>query len=376
MPEEFDAWHMARALELALFGRGSVEPNPLVGCVIAQGAEIIGEGWHRRFGGPHAEIEALAVARARAAGATIYVSLEPCCHWGKTPPCTQALVAAGVRRVVVSQRDPFPAVDGGGLAELSAAGIEVEVGVMEAEARRMNAPYLKLIETGQPWMIGKWAMTLDGKLATRTGSSRWISNDGSRRIVHELRGRVDAILIGRGTAVKDNPLLTARPKGPRTATRIVVDSSASISSDSQLVQTARETPLLVAVGPAASEADRERLSSAGCEVLLCDADTREQRLEQLLDDLGRRRMTNILVEGGGTMLGSLFDAGHLNEVHVFIAPLLAGGEEAVSPMGGQGVADLARALRLDEPKVEQLGGDIYVHGHVAKESGEGEVISG
>ncbi len=370
-PDEFDAWHMARALELALFGRGSVEPNPLVGCVIAQGAEIIGEGWHRRFGGPHAEIEALAVAGSRAARTTIYVTLEPCCHWGKTPPCTQALIASGVRRVVVAQRDPFPAVDGGGLAELRAAGLEVEIGVLEAEARRMNAPYLKLLETGRPWMIGKWAMTLDGKLATRTGSSRWISNDGSRRIVHELRGRVDAILVGRGTAVKDNPLLTAHPKGPRIATRIVVDSRATSGSDSQLVQTARETPLIVAVGPEASEADRRRLTEAGCEVLPCDGATRELRLEQLLDELGRRRMTNVLVEGGGTMLGSLFDAGHLDEVHVFIAPLLAGGEEAVSPLGGQGVEDLARALRLDRPQVEQLGDDIYVRGYVAKEKDSG-----
>jgi diaminohydroxyphosphoribosylaminopyrimidine deaminase/5-amino-6-(5-phosphoribosylamino)uracil reductase len=355
---------MTRALELALFGRGAVEPNPLVGCVIAQGAEIIGEGWHRRFGGPHAEIEALAVAGSRAAGSTVHVTLEPCCHWGKTPPCTKALIASGVRRVVMAQRDPFPAVDGGGLAELRAAGIEVAVGVMEAEARRMNAPYLKLIETGRPWMIGKWATTLDGKLATRTGSSRWISNDGSRRIVHELRGRVDAILVGRGTAVTDNPLLTARPKGPRTATRIVVDSHASLGSDSQLIQTARETPLIVAVGPQASATDRQRRADSGCEVLLCDRSTREQRLEQLLDELGRRRMTNVLVEGGGTLLGSLFDAGHLDEVHVFIAPLLAGGEGAVSPMGGQGVEDLARALRLDRPQVEQLGEDVYVRGYV------------
>jgi len=171
--------------------------------------------------------------------------------------------------------------------------------------------------------------------------------------------------------VKDNPLLTARPLGPRTATRIVVDSRASLGSDSQLVQTARETPLLVAVGPRASDADRRRLAEAGCEVLPCDGATRELRLEQLLDELGRRRMTNVLVEGGGTMLGSLFDAGHLDEVHVFIAPLLAGGEEAVSPLGGQGVEDLARALRLDRPLVQQLGDDIYVQGQVAKASGEG-----
>ena len=268
-----DAFHMARALRLAEAGRGRVEPNPLVGCIIAQGAEIIGEGWHQRFGGPHAEIEALAVAGRRAAGATMYVTLEPCCHQGKTPPCTQAVIAAGLRRVVVAARDPFPPVDGSGIAALEAAGIAVDVGLREDSARTLNAPYLKLLATGRPWVIAKWAMTLDGKIAARGGSSRWISSAASRRIAHALRGRVDAIVVGRGTAATDDPLLTARPSGPRIATRIVLDTAATLATDRQLVRTARQTPLLVVVGPRAAAADRQRLEAEGCEILVCDAAT-------------------------------------------------------------------------------------------------------
>ncbi|MDZ7615653.1 MAG: bifunctional diaminohydroxyphosphoribosylaminopyrimidine deaminase/5-amino-6-(5-phosphoribosylamino)uracil reductase RibD, partial [Patescibacteria group bacterium] len=232
---ELDRWHMSRALELAARGQGFVEPNPMVGCVIARGAELIGEGWHRRYGGPHAEIEALHLAGPRAAGATMYVTLEPCCHHGKTPPCTEAILRAAPARVVIAQRDPFPAVAGKGIARLQAAGIQVDVGLAEAEARELNAPYLKLLGTGRPWVMAKWAMTLDGKLATRTAESQWISGPESREIVHQLRGRVDAVIVGRGTAEHDNPALTARPPGARSATRIVLDSGASLSLDSQLV---------------------------------------------------------------------------------------------------------------------------------------------
>ena len=194
-----DHWHMVRALELAAQGRGLVEPNPMVGCLIAHGAEIVGEGWHRRFGGPHAEIEALRIAGDHAAGATLYVTLEPCCHHGKTPPCTEAVIKAGVKRVVAAMRDPFPQVDGGGVRALEAAGIAVEVGVGAADAERSNAPFLKLLQQPRPWIIAKWAMTLDGKLASRTGDSKWISNEASRGIAHQLRGRVDAIIVGSGT---------------------------------------------------------------------------------------------------------------------------------------------------------------------------------
>jgi diaminohydroxyphosphoribosylaminopyrimidine deaminase/5-amino-6-(5-phosphoribosylamino)uracil reductase len=361
---ELDRWHMARALELAAQGEGHVEPNPMVGCVVVRGAEIIGEGWHRRFGGAHAEVEALKLAGPRAAGATMVVTLEPCCHQGKTPPCSQAVVGAGVRRVMVAQRDPFPGVAGGGVAELEAAGMEVEVGLLEAEARRLNAPYLKLQETGRPWVLAKWAMTLDGKIATRTGSSQWISSAESREIVHELRGRVDAIVVGRQTAQSDDPLLTARPAGPRTALRVVVDTRASRSSPSQLARTAGDLAGVVAVGPGAPAAEQPRLARAGCEVFLCRADNHAARLDELLTELGRRRLTNVLVEGGGELMGSLLDAGQIDEVHVFIGPKLVGGAAAVSPVAGGGIAEMSQALALKDPQFRQVGSDAYLTGRL------------
>lgn len=363
---EFDASHMARALELAARGQGWVEPNPMVGCVIVQNGETVGEGFHRHFGGPHAEVEALTLAGPRAAGADLYVTLEPCCHHGKTPPCTQALIAAGVRRVVVAGRDPFKQVAGQGIDELKRAGIKVEVGLLESESRELNAPYLKLVTTGRPWIIAKWAMTLDGKLATRSGDSRWISCEASRAIVHHLRGRVDAILIGRNTATVDDPLLTARPAGARTAARIVLDTGASLDSSSQLLRTAREVPLIVATGQSSPAAERQRLAAAGAEVLVCAGATPGERLNWLLDELGRRRMTNVLVEGGGQILGSLLDAGQIDEVHVFIAPKMIGGKTASSTIGGVGLDMLANALALSEPRIVRCGSDAYVHGRIAR----------
>jgi diaminohydroxyphosphoribosylaminopyrimidine deaminase/5-amino-6-(5-phosphoribosylamino)uracil reductase len=361
---ELDIWHVRRALELAARGQGCVEPNPMVGCVVVRGAEIIGEGWHRRFGEPHAEIEALRIAGRRAAGATLYVTLEPCCHHGKTPPCTRAILEAGISRVVIATGDPLPQVDGGGVAELRKAGVQLEQGVLELEARSLNAPYLKLTQSGRPWILAKWAMTLDGKIATRTGSSQWISGAESRAIVHALRGRVDAIVVGRETALRDDPLLTARPPGPRTALRVVCDSRASLRPQSRLVQTAGETPVLVAVGQEAAEPQRRRLSDAGCEVFVCQGATHAARLEALLAELGRRRMTNVLVEGGGRLLGSLLDAGAIDEVHVFIAPKLVGGSSAPGPVAGEGIEQLSEAPSLEDCAVEQVGSDVYLHGQV------------
>src|SRR5579871_1062456 len=237
-----DPLFMSRALELARRGQGFVEPNPMVGCVLATDEGVVGEGWHRRFGGAHAEVEALTVAGSRARGATAYLTLEPCSHFGKTPPCAPALIEAGVRRVVVAMEDPFPEVAGKGLALLRSTGVDVEVGLMRDEAAWLNAPYLRRVVDRRPWIIAKWAMTLDGKIATRTGDSQWISGRPSREIVHQLRARVDAVIVGRGTAERDDPLLTARPADgnvARVATRIVVDGGAKLSSTSQLVQTAR-----------------------------------------------------------------------------------------------------------------------------------------
>jgi diaminohydroxyphosphoribosylaminopyrimidine deaminase / 5-amino-6-(5-phosphoribosylamino)uracil reductase len=363
-PTEFDASHMARAIELAARGEGFVEPNPMVGCTIVADGEIVGEGFHRRFGGPHAEIEALRCAGPRAQGATVYVTLEPCCHQGKTPPCTQALIRAGVGRVVVAGRDPFPKVAGQGIVQLKQAGIAVDLGLLEAEARELNAPYLKLVGAGRPWIIAKWAMTLDGKLATHVGDSRWISCEASRRIVHQLRGRVDAVIIARGTAAADDPLLTARPPGPRTAARIVLDSNASLASTSQLAKTAREVPVVVAVGEQSQASDRQRLTDSGCEVLVCAGNSHAERLGWLLDELGRRQMTNLLVEGGSQLLGTMFDARQIDEVHVFIAPKLLGGQAAPSPIGGSGLELMKNALELTAPEIEQCGNDVYMHGRV------------
>ncbi len=355
---------MVRALELARRGQGYVEPNPLVGCVIADADRLIAEGWHTAFGRPHAEAEALRAAGQAAAGATLYATLEPCCHFGKTPPCADAILRAGVSRVVVAHQDPFPAVAGGGIGRLRQAGIQVEVGLCQAEAQELNAPFLKLVHTRRPWLIAKWAMTLDGKIATRTGHSRWISGEPARARAHQLRGRVDAVMIGRRTAELDDPLLTARPSGPRLATRIVVDSRAALSPHSQLARTARDAPVLIAAGPHADPENCRRLRDLGCEVWRSDEPEPAARLLCVLDELGARRMTNVLVEGGGELLGSLFDAGQIDEVHVFIAAKLIGGRDARPPLAGWGVAQMAQAQTLANPAVEQLGEDIYVHGRL------------
>jgi diaminohydroxyphosphoribosylaminopyrimidine deaminase / 5-amino-6-(5-phosphoribosylamino)uracil reductase len=363
-----DDRYMAQALALAMGGLGTVEPNPMVGCVIVRDGEIVGQGLHERFGGPHAEVNALVEASDRASGATAYITLEPCCHQGKTPPCTQALIRARVKRVVIAAQDPFPDVSGRGITELQAAGIQCDVGTRSAEGNWQLAPFRKLTESGRPWVIAKWAMTLDGKLATCTGNSQWISSEASRTVVHQLRGRVDAVIVGSGTARADNPLLTARPADladvKRIATRIVVDSMASLPLDSRLVQTAVDVPVLVATGDTAPADVCTRLTDVGVEVFTCAGSSHEQRNSSLLDELGRRRMTNALVEGGSKLLGTLFDMRAVDEVHVFIAPKFAGGAAAPSPVGGEGIEQMASALKLADITIEELDGDVYVHGRI------------
>ncbi|MEM8865806.1 MAG: bifunctional diaminohydroxyphosphoribosylaminopyrimidine deaminase/5-amino-6-(5-phosphoribosylamino)uracil reductase RibD, partial [Planctomycetota bacterium] len=347
--------------------------NPMVGCVIVggNGGGVIGEGWHERFGEAHAEVNALSAAGDAARGATAYVTLEPCCHTGKTPPCSNTLIEAGIARVVVAVRDPFPQVDGGGIAELEAADIEVVVGVGEGEARELLAPYLKLITTSRPWVIAKWAMTLDGKIATRTGSSQWISNDRSRQTVHQLRGRMDAIIIGRKTAIADDPRLTARlgddHSPARVATRVVLGAP---PRDGKLFESITEAPLLVITRNQAEADDLAWATDAGAEVIPIEADGNAARIAGLLDELGRRRMTNVLIEGGGGVLGAAFDgddAGPLvDEVHVFIGPKLVGGQPAPSPVGGEGVNQMADALQVSSLKIDAIDGDAYLHGRLAK----------
>jgi len=356
-----DARFMRRALQLAKRGQGHVEPNPLVGCVIAKDGQPIAEGWHQAFGGPHAEIAALQNLQGVAEGATVYVSLEPCCHHGKTPPCTQALIDAKVGRVVVAMIDPFPQVSGQGIQQLRAAGIQVDTGVLATEANALNAPFRTLVEQHRPWIIAKWAMTLDGKIATQTGGSKWISNEACRAIVHQIRGRVDAVIIGSGTALSDDPMLNARPSGPRIATRIVVDSSARLPLNSQLVQTARQQSVLVAVGPQADAANVQQLSEAGCEVLNFPQSERNERLTALLTELGNRQMTNVLLEGGSQLLGSFFDLQLVDEAHVFISNKIIGGER-ITAVAGNGLENISGAPAITRPAVELIGDNVYVHG--------------
>lgn len=355
MADPHDEHWMRRALELAERGRGHVEPNPLVGAVVVRDGHNVGEGWHQRYGQAHAEVNAFTAAGEAARSATLYVTLEPCCHHGKTPPCTDAVLRAGIRRVVAAMADPFPQVSGKGVELLRRAGVEVAVGVLESGSRRLNAPYLKLLARGRPWVHAKWAMTLDGKIATASGDSKWISNQASRHRVHELRGRMDAIIVGGGTVRADDPLLTARPPGPRTATRVVLEGRAEIPPGCQLIRTAREAPVLIV-------RSRQRQEPSDVEVVELPADNDRVAVPALLDELGRRRMTNVLVEGGSAVLGSFLSAGEIDEVHVFIAPKLAGGAEAKSPIGGAGVERIADALQLDRWTVEQIEGDIFVHG--------------
>lgn len=360
-----DEHYMRRALELARRGEGYVEPNPMVGAVLVRGDRVVGEGWHERFGGPHAEVVALQQAGELAQGATLYVTLEPCCHWGKTPPCTEAILRAGVRRVVAAMTDPFPAVSGRGLEILRQAGVQVEVGLLESEARELNAPYLKRILRGRPWVIAKWAMSLDGKIATSLGESKWISGEQSRQLARQWRGKMDGVLVGIGTVLRDDPHLGAPPGSPRTPTRIILDTHLRIPLHSRLVNTARETPVLVVHGLPADTATRDALLRAGCECLAVPAEEGRVSVPAVLDELGRRGMTNLLVEGGGEVLGSFFDIGEVDEVRVFIAPVLIGGRDAPTPLAARGIAHLSEIRRLRTCHIQTLGSDCLITGRLS-----------
>jgi len=351
---------MDQALALAERGRGGVEPNPLVGAVIVCDGRLVGQGWHRRFGGPHAEVEAIHAAGEEAHGSTLYVTLEPCCHYGKTPPCTDAILKAGIRRVVAAIEDPDPRVGGQGLCQLTNAGITVEMGCRAGKARQINAPYLKLLATGRPYVHAKWAMSLDGKIATREFQSRWLTGDAARLDSHRLRARMDAIIVGAGTVRHDDPLLTARPAGARTLCRIILASKADVPLQSRVIGSARESPVIVVAGTKVEPARQEALASAGCEVLMMPASQGRPRIMSLLEELGRRRMTNVLVEGGTQVLGAFFDAGEIDEVHVYIAPILIGGQGAPAPIGGKGVQSVAAAFQLNQWSCRALERDYVI----------------
>ena len=361
MVSDADAFWMRLALAEAERGRGSVEPNPMVGAVVERDGLAVGVGHHERFGGPHAEVVALGRAGDLATGSTLYVTLEPCCHHGKTPPCTEAVLASGVVRVVAAMRDPFPKVAGVGTRRLREAGLSVTVGVGREAAIRLNAPYLKRLATGLPYVTAKWAMTLDGRTAVASGDSRWISSSRSRASVHEVRGRMDAIAAGIGTVLADDPELTARPPGPRTPARVILDGAGRLPLDGRLARTARAVPVWVAVTDRAPAVRRAALEAVGCEVIAFPG-LGPVPIEPLLAELGRRGLTNVLVEGGGRVLGAFLDAGQVDAVDVFIAPKIEGGSHEYAPARGLGAATMAEALRVEDRDVSQIDGDIRLRG--------------
>ncbi len=363
-----DRIHLARAIELARRGTGLVRPNPVVGAVIARGDESLGEGWHEEFGGVHAEVNAIeACGPADLDGATLYVSLEPCCHQGKTPPCTDAILRAGIKRVVVASDDPTEKASGRGLGILRDEGVEVVVadGELAATARLLNQAFRKHARVGRPWVLFKSAMTLDGKVATRTGDSKWISGEESRDLAHRWRASVDAVVVGIGTALADDPQLTARPEGSMTdlgaqPRRVVFDSLARLPTSSQLVAAASEIPLTVVASRAAARADTDALEAAGVHVIVATGENEPARVRSALDQLGAMGVAAVLLEGGPHLAGAFLDVGEIDEIRLFLAPLLLGGSAARDPLEGEGVERISEALRALSVECVPVGDDLLI----------------
>lgn len=360
--EKADETYMRRALELALRGSGRVNPNPLVGAVIVRDGRVIGEGWHTAFGEPHAERHALAHCTEDPRGATIYVTLEPCCHTGKQPPCTEALIEAGIERVVMGAPDPNPKVAGGGIAQLLAAGIEVTQAVLVEECQAINQAFFHYIQTGKPYVILKYAMTLDGKIATRTGKSKWITAELARRRVHEDRQRYAAIMVGVGTVISDDPLLTCRldeTDQPCNPVRIICDTHLRTPLDARVVQTASSVPTYIAT----AETDSVKhmpYREHDCDIIVVPEAAGHIDIEVLMEKLGAMGLDSVIVEGGAELNWSVLAYDVVNKVQAYVAPKLFGGAEAPSPIKGFGVEAPEYAIALSRPRVIPLGDDLLI----------------
>ncbi|WP_088533800.1 bifunctional diaminohydroxyphosphoribosylaminopyrimidine deaminase/5-amino-6-(5-phosphoribosylamino)uracil reductase RibD [Geobacter sp. DSM 9736] len=350
---------MMRAVSLARKGIGKTSPNPAVGCVIVRDGVIVGEGWHRKAGTPHAEVHALRQAGEHAAGSDVYVTLEPCAHHGRTPPCANALVAARVGRVYVGMIDPNPLVSGKGAAIIRGAGIPVEIGTCKEECRRINEAFIKHVTTGLPLVVLKSAMSLDGKTATMSGDSKWITGEKSRAYVHRLRGVLDAVMVGAGTVIADDPLLTCRTGG-RNPLRIIVDSNLRTPLNSQLVLTAQSVPTIMAT--VAGYAEAAPFRAARIEVLQCRAREGRVDLHDLFRRLGEMGIQSVLLEGGGTLAGEAFRLQLIDKFLLFYAPILLGGAGA-GPFAGAGPEMISGALRLRDVTVRRFGDDLLVEGY-------------
>lgn len=357
---------MHRTIELAKLGWGKTRPNPLVGAVIVKDDNIVSEGYHHYFGGDHAEVDALKKINFNAEGATIYVNLEPCSHHGKTPPCVDAIIRSKIKRVVVGTLDPNPKVAGRGISILRNNGIEVITGILEPEAIELNEVFIKYITTSTPFCILKTAMTLDGKLATVNGDSKWITNEESRGYVHKLRDRMAGIMVGITTIIKDNPQLNTRIPGKEAnqPTRIIVDSSCRIPMDSIVVQTAKTQPTLIATTEKAVKTKIQELQEKGVKVLVLPSVAGKVPLKQLMSELGKMEIDSVLLEGGGSLNFSALEEGVVDKVMTFIAPKIIGGKDAITPVEGAGKKTMKEALQLSNIKVTNFHDDILIEGYI------------
>lgn len=358
-----DEKYMRQAIALALKGTGRVNPNPLVGAVVVKDGRIIGEGYHQQYGCPHAERNALAACTESPAGATIYVTLEPCCHHGKNPPCTEALIAAGISRVVVGSPDPNPLVAGKGIAQLKAAGIQVEEGFLQAECDAINFIFFHYITTNKPYLALKYAMTADGKIACHTGASRWITGEVARHHVHQLRNKYAAIMVGTGTVLADDPELTCRIENGNNPVRIVCDTQLRTPLSAKLVVTAKEVPTIIATC-CQEESRHKPYQEAGCQVWVVPAKNGGVDLQALVHRLGQEKIDSVLVEGGGQLNWSLLQAGLVQRVYTYIAPKIFGGAAARSPVGGIGVDNPQQAFQMRVVATQQLGEDFLLEQEV------------
>lgn len=359
---------MKRALRLAR--RGKTSPNPMVGAVVVREGRIVGEGFHPKVGEPHAEVFALTQAGPLSKGADLFVTLEPCCHQGRTPPCTDAVIQSGIKRVFAAIQDPNPQVGGKGIEILREAGIEVQVGLMESEARELNQAYIKRVTTGLPFVLWKAAMTLDGKIATRTGDSRWVTGESARREVHKLRARSDAILVGIGTVFADNPQLTNRQvaKNAKNPLRVVVDSDADTPLEARVL--GNEAKTVIAVTERAPKGRVEAVRNAGAKVLVLPDDNGRVQLRALMIELAGMGINGVLLEGGGELAASMLSEGLVDKGLIFIAPKIVGGRDAQTPVEGEGVELMNKAFATSKPKIRRFGDDIALAFEITRMDGE------
>jgi len=357
--------YLKLTISLAKKGIGYTSPNPLVGAVIVKNGEIVGKGYHHGYGLPHAEIDALRKAKENAGGATLYVNLEPCCFFGKTPPCTTAIIKSGIKKVVASLKDPNPRVSGKGINQLKKAGIKVETGILTEEAKKLNEVYLKFITTKKPFVTLKAAMSIDGKIATKTGDSKWITSKDTRDFSHRLRFQYDGILTGIGTMLEDNPYLSYYPprnfkENIKRFTKIIVDSSAKLPLNAHLFKNSR---VILATTKMAPLNKLKKLEKKGVEILVLEKNKKVDLLK-LMEELGKREISNLLIEGGGAINESALRLGIVDKVYFFISPKIIGGKNAKTPVEGEGIENLKEAILLKETRCQRIGEDFLVEGYV------------